>query len=585
MAEILTNQLERLSYTRRDLALIDEEVDRFITQFIPTIRSSGKANVGRQFVRILEALVDKLNYSLDMKFRRSVLRTASELQDVLDIAELVRYSPVGASAASTDLRLTTLTGPAGPGGLAIAQYTIFSTNTSPVRYFISLDAAVIPEGSTELYPLSVVEGTRIVDQVIKASTDGVSGEEISMPVALTPHEYLEVSVDGVAYTQVQDFRESQSIDLHVMCRYGGDEFTTLLFGDGEYGRRLSSGQSVTATYLQCSGEDGIVAAAAISRVVGGLSSLISASNPEASAGGSNGDTVDDVVRKAPLQAAAVSRATSAQDFAALAQANVSGVFQAVADEGDGSIVRVYILPDGGGVASATLLTAVEAYLSEHCIHGAIPIAYALTPADLWIKLNVLLQNSRLSKAVARTRLYEAIAATKLDGTESISGMLYYRNMQIGRGIAMSDLLARLESLDDSTLVDYASLVRCTRYLSPQVNNLVTTVQFVGTIVPLEAAGYDTWSVQALTPTTYNLYRNGVIDSSGTIGVSHTSAATEVQFTIGLTTDNFLAGDAWTFLSSPYRNDIVVSKYEFPRLAQPTDLEISIFYPGELGIGA
>ncbi len=201
---VLTNQLQRLSYTRRDLELIDDEVDKFISHFIPVIKNTGKANIGRLFLRIVEGLIDKLNYSVDMRFRQSVLRTVKELQAAIDISELVRYKPSGVATASADLTATTLGGvAAGAGGIAIAQYSQFLTNTAPVKPFIASIATSIPEGSTS-GTIEVIQGIRVVDQVILASAIGEPNEEITMPVARTPEVYLEGRVAAETWTKDDD---------------------------------------------------------------------------------------------------------------------------------------------------------------------------------------------------------------------------------------------------------------------------------------------------------------------------------------------------------------------------------------------
>ena len=58
----LTNQLPRLSFTRRDLDVIDDEIDRFLPFFIPVIKDTTRSNVGRLFLRLNEGIVDKLNF-------------------------------------------------------------------------------------------------------------------------------------------------------------------------------------------------------------------------------------------------------------------------------------------------------------------------------------------------------------------------------------------------------------------------------------------------------------------------------------------------------------------------------------------
>lgn len=578
----MTNQATRLSYTKRDIDQIDTEIATYIQSFISTIKNTSTSNPGRIFLRTIAALLDKLFYSQDMKFRQSVLRTVKNLQSAQDIVELVRYYPPGVSSATVDLTYTTLAGPAGAGGISIAQYSQTATETGVVKSFITLEAASIPEGSSSI-SVSAIQGTRVVGQTLKASADGDPGEEVPFPVSKTPHDYIEVSVNGSPYTTVEDFKDSQYNDLHVVLKTDAELLTTAVFGDGEYGIQLSPGDVITATYIQSLGASGNTPAEAISVVIGSLSSTLSVTNPEAAAGGSDGDEVEDIVRKAPKYASSFARAVLDSDFEAFAEA-VSGVYKAYAEPGDGAGVNLWIMPVGGGVASSAILTAVETALESVTIYGSVVSVSSLLPANIRITMNVVLQSKKVQKTVARNLIYETISAFKANGDANPDGALYYTNLTIGRGFTFSDMSALIEALEDDELVDYVDYSVFTRYPTPVEGSPAPTVEFQGDIVPSSVADYDSWSIQAATTTTFDVFKNGLKDSTGTVGVEHTTDDESITFTLGTSIDTFNLTDNWTFTTSAYRNNIRLSAYEFMQLAKDSDLEINIYYPGERSIG-
>ena len=143
--------------------------------------------------------------------------------------------------------------------------------------------------------------------------------------------------------------------------------------------------------------------------------------------------------------------------------------------------------------------------------------------------------------------------------------------------------ALLEGLNDGELVDFVNFKAFTRYPTP-VAGQASSVEFDGEIVPLSPASYDSWSVQQLTTTIFRLFKNGVKDSDGEIGVQHTSDDDSIVFTLGSSGDTFSSGDQWSFITSAFIINIKLSKFEFMELARDSDLEINIFYPGELEIG-
>lgn len=580
MAVRLTNQLERLSYTRRDLELIDEEVQEYIRHFIPVIKDTGQANVGTKFRQLLEALIDKLNYSQDVRFRQSVYRTVTELQAALDISEATRYNPTGVSSASTDLTVTVIGGVAPSGGIPIPQYSQFMTNSSPIKSYLSLESSEVPEGAGST-SLGVIQGIRVVDEVIIASTNGDPNEFVRMSVARTPHEYIEVKVDGVEFTQVDDFRDSEREDRHFTCRMDANRFTTITFGDGTYGAVLAPGSQVTVTYIQSLGKTGNSPRNTITKALGTLAQLISVTNEEVASGGHDGDEVEDIVRKAPKHASTFLTAFNDESYENLAETLIPGVFQAKAAPGDGAFMDLYIMPQGGGLASSVLLQQVKDGLVNQ-IHGMTLNTHSLISAHILIDMRVILK-SQVNKTLARKEIYEAISAFKLDGTENTTGALYFRNLTIGRGFALSDVSGILENLRSGSLVDFVDFFRFTRYPSPVASN-PSSPSFQGEIVPLSEADYDDWTIIAGTASTFDVFKNGLIDSSGTIGVSHTTDDGSLRFTLGTPLDVFTPGDNWTFSASRYNGNMRLNDFEFMELARDSDLKITIYHPGEFTLG-
>ena len=582
MTVTLTNKVQRLSYTRRDIDLIDEEVDKFLTHFIPVIKNTGTANIGRLFLRIMEGLVDKLNYSLDMKFRQSVLKTIKELQAAMDITELVRYRPSKTSVSSVDLTATTIGGAgASVGGIPIAQYSQFLSDTTPVKNFLSITTINIPEGGTTA-TIPCVQGIRVIGATLLASAVGEPNEEVTLPVTHTPDDYLEILVNGNTYSRQPDLKDSEPEDLHYYTKLDEDKYTTVVFGDGTYGIQLTIGDVVTTNYIQCLGEDGNTPRGKITKVVGVLATQVYVTNVEVATGGSNGDTVEDIKRKAPLQVSTFWMASNDRTYAALAQ-DVPGVFKALAKESEGPYMILYIMPVGGGVASGTLLTLVETTLASKEIAGMTLSVNALKSAHIWIQMRVILKSSNVDKAVARKRIYEAISSFKLDGSINLDGALYFRNLTIARGFALSDVSGILENLDNGELVDYVDFLVLTRYPTVTASNPAAP-EFVGEITPSSTADYDDWSIQAVTTTTYYVFKNTVLNGTGTRGEAYTSALSEITFTLGTTTDTFTVGDNWTFKTSAYRNNMRLDTYEFMELVRDSDLEITIYWPHEFVIG-
>jgi predicted phage baseplate assembly protein len=94
---------------------------------------------------------------------------------------------------------------------------------------------------------------------------------------------------------------------------------TLTFGDGRNGRLLPEGfRHVRASY-RVAEQAGTVAAGAISTLVGSAPFLVSVTNPEPAAGGSEPETLDAALLRGPREIRARNRAVAAADYEVLAR--------------------------------------------------------------------------------------------------------------------------------------------------------------------------------------------------------------------------------------------------------------------------
>jgi predicted phage baseplate assembly protein len=142
---------------------------------------------------------------------------------------------------------------------------------------------------------------------------------------------LEVRVNGVLWNEVDSlFEESADSPAYVVVR---DEtgLATLVFGDGEQGARLPTGEdNVIAKYRIGSGPDGEVAAASLTLLMTPPLGIETVTNPIAASGASTADLPSAVRIDAPRSVAALSRAVSLSDYENLA-AGYPGIGKARAD--------------------------------------------------------------------------------------------------------------------------------------------------------------------------------------------------------------------------------------------------------------
>jgi Baseplate J-like protein len=560
-------QPRRLNYTRRDILAIHDDVDLYISEFIPRIKGTSQANTGRLYLTIFEGLIDNLNYSVDQAFLESLLVLARQRKNIVQMAYFLGHIPKSTSASSVDLTFSMLSGVAGPGGQAIAAFQRVQTVVSPAIEFLTTEAATILEDETSVN-VPAVQGTRVVDESLSAAASGAPNQYYTLAQPLTPHEFIEVKIDGASIAIVDDFAEANADEIVCTLQFDGDDYTRVIFGDGEYGKAPPFGSSITVTYIATSGEEGNVPAGTIQRVIGAIASVVGVTNALDSSGGASSESDESIKRNAPAIRVSQYRAVSREDMIAHAN-SVAGVYQSFAEHTEGSRTNVYVLPEGGGVASSLLLSQVQARLDARKIDGTQPKAFALAHAGILVSANVVTFDKKSPKALVKQKVRELVINN-----------LHYTKLTRGRGFTLSDLSGLIEGLNDGLLIDYVDFSILSRV--PRVSKSNTGApDFIGRVTISSTAGYDTYVVTAISTSEFIVTKNGIPQSQqGVLATAYATNNNEVTFTLGETGDTLTVGDTWSFKTSRYRDNIVLDSNEFMYLERSSDLVVSVFYPGE-----
>lgn len=568
-------QAERLSYTRRDAESFHDDVSRYLKAFIPRITETSEANEGRLYLTAFEALIDNANYSVDKAHNEAKLTTAQERKNILTHAYASGYTPKNVSAASVDATVFMLSGVAPGGGQAIPIYTEFQTATSPALSFINVDPVTIPEGEAST-TIPLVQGLRTSGYSLTGSASGDPDQTYTLPVPNTPTEYLEVQVNGIVWDlpTSNDLYDAGPQDEQYYLTLDEDNYITVHFGDGQagddttFGKIPPAGASITVSFIQCNLGDGNVPAGDIAVVIGSLATTVGITNSVASAGGSDAEDKDAIVDSIAANHRAFERAVTLEDYEHFSK-TVSGVYDAYAEHLDGTLANLYILPDGGGVASSTILTAVETEIDSRKLEGALVDIYALREAPILIQANMVLNTSKIQKSTAKNKALSAIIAA-----------LDYTQIKPGRGFKLSDITAIFENLDSGTLVDYVDIRQCSR-VPTVVKSNASAPDFVGRVLIYDDPGYSTILVQALSATAFLVSVDGTPESvQGSVGVQYTLSSGKVKFTLGTTSDTLTVGDTWTMKTSKYRDNIYLDPDEYMGQDLDSDIAITVYYPGE-----
>ena len=265
-----------------------------------------------------------------------------------------------------------LTGAASAGilvtvnGAGQGQVTLGGSGSPPAA--ITTPLAVPLQLLLDLVPVS--RGTSVPGEVLGSGNAALINQSFTLaksPITYlasgsSPVAALAVYVDGVEWTQVPSFYD-QAADamVFVLSRSPDQSVTTVTFGDGVNGARLTSGAgNVVAAYGYGSGAAS-PPAGRLTTISQPQPNLASVQNPVAVSGGADPQGPDDVRANAPASVFTFGRAISALDYEVVAS-QAPGVARVAASwTFDGAqqrpLVVVYVGDDQAAAAAASAALA------------------------------------------------------------------------------------------------------------------------------------------------------------------------------------------------------------------------------------
>jgi uncharacterized phage protein gp47/JayE len=404
-----------IDYLARDYNSFRKALVDLIPAKLPEWTDRSEADFGVALVELFAYMADILSYYQDRIANEAFLTTAQERRSVINHLRLVGYEMVPASAASTTLNL--IVGNAVNQPFEVRKGDQFATKGSKDRKSVTfeytgdkplvIDPATmpfVPAKNPDGSPLPgfkefqnvipVREGKTISNEVIGVS-DGRPNQRYRLAQPNLLRGSLEIVVDTTTPTPAWRLRENlifsrraetpeQLAALEAQERIGstlafsGDtdtdyaietdenSVTTVIFGDGQYGRIPPTGRRIIASYRSGGGAVGNVGKEQITQILKGpqLQLIgIKVINRAPASGGAERESIDQAIKYAPSVFASMQRAVTAQDYVAQARL-FPGVSKARAEAASWNVVKLYIAPTGQGepptdVMKRDLLTYFE----------------------------------------------------------------------------------------------------------------------------------------------------------------------------------------------------------------------------------
>lgn len=255
---------------------------------------------------------------------------------------------------------------------------------------------------------------------------------------------LVVRVDGVEWKEVPSFYGYDGKQRVFTTQRDEKEVTTVRFGDGITGARLTSGRAnVTATYRYGLGVAGNLKAGAIKNPLDRPTGLRSAFNPLPSSGGAEPETLEGARDNAPNTVRTFGRIVSLRDFEDQARA-FNGVAKALAVsgwDGEEQVVFLTVAGDGGlPLTQQTLDNLVADLKSRRDINRTLHVT---VHRNVPVRMSVgILADAAFVAADVQTAAQAALVA-----------LLAFEQVDLGGAVHLSDVFAAVQAVPGVTACD------------------------------------------------------------------------------------------------------------------------------------
>lgn len=353
----------QLDYSDKDFDAIRARLFNLISGVFPTWTARQVASFGTLLIELYSFVGDVLHKYQDNQAGDSRWSTATQRKNLIAMAKLIGFEPATATASQVDLVISMPSAQATDVDIPAGSICRTNSRSNQVSFPTLVDA-VITAGS--LSTTVTGENSEVEEDVFTSS------ETPNYSIVLESTPYLDGSIvltagNGV-YSEVDDFLDSTSIDLHFTVTVDQNDKATVRFGDGNNGA-IPTG-TITVSYKTGGGSVGVVEVGAVSVIEGnyqaddGTIVQLSVTNPAASTEATDRNTIEQIRQLAPLSLRVLNRTVSREDYEVNAK-RVAGVVRALmlTSNENGAISEnagiLFIVPTGGGTPTAALLTAVE----------------------------------------------------------------------------------------------------------------------------------------------------------------------------------------------------------------------------------
>lgn len=480
-----TNYVPSIDYTSRDYASILTDMTSLIPNIAPYWTNRDPADFGIALLELFAYMGDIINYYIDVSANEALINTASQRSTVLQLAQLIGYTPTNATASTVTVKFTNSnTSSVNSVGVVngvvtvpaltqIATSAVANSTTSQIIFETNSPITLQP-GTTAT--VSATQGYTISNEQVTTSSTGQAYQTyaLSTPSVIN---ISSVTINGVAYQQVSYLIDYAGDAAVYAVTTDANNITYIQFGDNISGRIPPTGSPIYVTYRVGGGSIGNVASNTIkyitywptlSQIPVGVSVI---NDSTAATGGADAESTDSIRINAPLSIRSVNRAVSLTDYANLA-IQVNGVAKAIANANVYSAVTLYVCPSGDPGVLADNYTPstpfnnvtsnINLYLTDKAPANTTVVYQPPTYVGAYIMVSLTVNPQYTQSSVVA------------NVTAAINSLFNIDNVVFNDTIAVSDVYNAIAAVEGISTQSIQMLVRADSVQAYQVTNVALT---------------------------------------------------------------------------------------------------------------
>lgn len=541
-----------VGYLDRNYQTIKSKILNRLGETIPEMTDHSDSNILVVIIESFSGVAEMLSYYIDNMSREAFITTARRYSSVVKHTRLIDYRIKAIIPSSVDIQVYLYNNDDSiytlPTSITIPIGTSFRTANN-VEFLTNSDV-VVPIGASVI-TLPCKQRTLVENENL-GNTNNDANQTVNIG-----REYVdstaELTIDGEVWLLQNTLGLSGPTDKHFIIEISADKEAYIRFGDNINGAIPLPGLPIVLNYYTSQGALGNVEPFTINTSPYNFTSLhgipkVVIQNNLKSVGGTDYESIERIRRSAPLSLRTLDRAVTRKDYIDLALL-APGVDKASLYFECGKYIDLYVSPNGGGIASSSLLTDVVNYFESRKMITTFVRALPAGESELVLNLDVT-GKFRVNGLQLRNELITLL-------TDAYS----YTNSDINKKIRTSDVISLV---DNYSKVDFLQLIDMyvKPYIRPRKNNTLALNYNIdikaGSIEPVNwTLSFDGLYVR--------LMKNYQVITNLTIGVPYTDPFNIITITI--LAGSYVTGMEWEFTSLPRKGDILLNDFSVPVLTE------------------